>query len=295
MKVLVFGKTGQLARSLQAVADSHADIELICVDRAQANLETGDGIERVVAENSPDLVINAAAYTQVDQAESEPERAMLVNGKGAGLVAKAAGEHQCPIIHISTDYVFDGTQSEPYFEDHSVNPINVYGRSKYDGELQVAEYNRQHVIVRTSWVISPFGSNFVKTMMRLGGERDQLSVVNDQFGCPTHAMDLADALFEISRKIYAGPEDYLFGIFNFSNSGRATWMDVARQIFEKSRSLGGPVATVNPITTAEYPTPARRPQTSLLSLQKIVKVYGISPRDWHEGIDDCVEQLLQGK
>lgn len=292
MKILVLGKQGQLAQSLQFVSSSEKNVELYCCGRPQVDLENGSGIAEAIHDFGPDIVINAAAYTNVDKAESEENTAFAINATGAGQVAKHAFAHGCPVIHISTDYVFDGTSSSPYTEDDQVNPINAYGRSKLEGELLVARFNPKHVIIRTAWVTSPYGTNFVKTMLRLGADRDVISVVDDQSGCPTSALDLAWALITICKKLEVDKNGDTYGLFNLANSGSTTWFGVARQIFAKSALFGGPVAQVDPVTSDNFPTVASRPRYSNLSLDKVGKIYGIKMRDWPDAIEDCVAQIL---
>ncbi|WP_448954608.1 dTDP-4-dehydrorhamnose reductase [Labrys neptuniae] len=293
MRVAVTGREGQLARSLQAIA-ADSDTEIVCLGRPEFDLAQPGAIAATLAAAEPDVVINAAAYTAVDRAESEAELAHAVNTVGAGLVAEAAARLGLPVLQVSTDYVFDGTAERPYREDDPVSPLGVYGASKQAGELKVAAANPRHVICRTSWVYSPYGQNFVKTMLRLAGGREEIGVVADQRGCPTYALDLARTLLSIARRVAeeraaASP---LFGVFHVAGGGEASWADVAEAVFAKSAALGGPSARVKRIGTLDYPTPARRPADSRLDTAKLRAVYGIALPDWRASLGDCVTRLV---
>jgi dTDP-4-dehydrorhamnose reductase len=225
----------------------------------------------------------------VDQAESEPELAFRINGDAAGEVAAATREIGAKIVQISTDYVFDGEADTPYVEDAPTAPLGVYGRSKLAGEEQVRAANPDHLIVRTSWVYSPFGHNFVKTMLRLAADRDELRIVSDQQGCPTNALDLADALLTALPRVRTWGATY-----HLAAPEPCSWADLASAVFETSRSLGGPSAKIIPITTAEYPTPARRPMHSALDSSRFARDFGIRLPDWHSSVADVVERLVAG-
>ncbi|MGE3870785.1 MAG: dTDP-4-dehydrorhamnose reductase, partial [Pseudorhodoplanes sp.] len=239
----------------------------------------------------PDLVINAAAYTAVDKAEDDAAMAQAVNADGAGAVARAAAELGVPLFHISTDYVFDG-RAGPYAEDDAPAPANVYGRSKLAGERAVAA-NPRHAIFRTAWVHSPFGPNFVLTMLRLARTRPELGIVADQFGTPTAALDIADALLAMARAIAAAPDDpTLAGIFHLTSQGWTSWAGLAAFVFETSAALGGPAARVREIATAEYPTRAARPRDSRLGGTRLADGYGIALPDWQLGVTETVRRIL---
>jgi dTDP-4-dehydrorhamnose reductase len=289
MRVLVTGLQSQLARSLKEKGAGHPHLQLDFVGRPELELAEPGCAAAIVAERRPGVVINAAAYTMVDQAESEPELAFRINGDAAGEVASAAREIGAKVIQISTDYVFDGNADTPYAEDAPTAPLGVYGRSKLAGEEQVRAANPDHLIVRTSWVHSPFGHNFVKTMLRLAADRDELRIVSDQQGCPTSALDLADALLTALPRVRNWGATY-----HLAAPEPCSWADLASAVFETSRSLGGPSAKIIPITTAEYPTPARRPMHSALDSSRFARDFGIRLRDWHSSVADVVERLVAG-
>ena len=289
MRVLVTGLQSQLARSLQEKAAGHPAIELEFVGRPELELAEPGCAAKIITERRPDVVINAAAYTMVDQAESEPELAFRINGDAAGEVAAAARDAGAKVIQISTDYVFDGEAETPYAEDAPTGPLDIYGHSKLTGEEQVRAANPDHLIVRTSWVYSPFGHNFVKTMLRLAADRDELRIVSDQKGCPTSALDLADALLTALPRVRNWGATY-----HLAAPDPCSWADLASAVFEASRALGGPSAEIIPITTAEYPTPARRPMYSVLDSDRFAQDFGIRLPDWQSSVGDVVERLVAG-
>lgn len=239
----------------------------------------------------PTEVVNAAAYTAVDRAESEPAAAMALNATGPEAAAAAAAEIGAPFIHFSTDYVFDGSKGAPYVESDAPSPLGVYGASKLAGERAVAAANPSHVIIRTAWVCSPTGSNFLRTMLRLAGDRDELGVVDDQRGQPTFAADLAAAALRVIQRLEDAPPPGAYGVFHLAGAGETTWCGFARAIMEGSAARGGPSAHIRPITTADYPTPVRRPADSRLNCEHIQAVYGISPRPWRDALDACLDQI----
>lgn len=293
MKVLVTGCEGQLARSLMLAA-APASIEVAMLGRPQLDLAVPASIGPAIDSAAPDLVVNAAAYTAVDKAETEPELTTTINGTGAGLVAGACERRGIAIIHISTDYVFDGSKATPYVETDPVAPLGAYGRSKYAGEEHVAAACTRHIILRTAWVISPYGQNFVKTMLRLAATRAELGVVADQIGTPTYAPHLADAVLAIAARLASHRvETMSWGIYHAAGTGEATWCDLARETFRLSATLGGPSARVRAVTTADYPTPAKRPANSRLDCSKLASNYGVRLPDWHEGLADCVKRLFE--
>lgn len=296
MRVVVTGREGQLARSLQAVGAS-LGAQIVCLGRPELDLALAATIPDVLNASGADVIINAGAYTAVDRAEGEPEKARAVNAVGAGLVAEAAERLGVPILQVSTDYVFDGAGRAPYREEDEVRPLGIYGSSKREGEVRVAAAAPRHVICRTSWVYSPYGQNFVKTMLRLAGEREEVGVVADQSGCPTYAIDLAETLLRMARRVVEEPDvdSPLFGVFHVAGGGQATWADVAEAVFARSAALGGPSARVRPIGTKDYPTPARRPADSRLDGAKLAARYGIALPDWRASLGDCVARLLAGR
>jgi dTDP-4-dehydrorhamnose reductase len=239
----------------------------------------------------PEIVINAAAYTAVDKAESEPARAFAANRDGAGAVAAAARGLGVPLIHLSTDYVYPGNKAEPYVESDDTGPLGVYGQSKLEGEQAVRAAHPGAIILRTSWVYSPFGGNFVKTMLRIGKEREVVKVVDDQHGNPTSAIDIADAILRIAPGLVAMPGEG--GIYHLCGTGSTTWCGFARHIFSCSAKLGGPTPCVEAITTAEFPTPARRPSNSRLDMQAFTARFGFTTRPWQEATAEAVERLLR--
>lgn len=289
MRILVAGKSGQVAQSL---AELHSpEITIVALGRPELDLLQPTSLTAAIDRVAPDIIINAAAYTAVDQAESDREAAFALNRDGAQALAKAAAGRNLPLIHISTDYVFDGLGQEPYRETDPVNPTSVYGQSKLAGEQAVTAAQPQSLIVRTAWVVSPFGKNFCKTMLRLAGEHPRLRVVDDQVGSPTYAPHLAVALVEMARKIVTQAEGTEWGVYHLANTGWASWCDVAKQTMVVANETGLPSVPVDAITTAEFPTPAPRPANSRLDCSKADANFGIVLADWQAGIAACVARL----
>jgi dTDP-4-dehydrorhamnose reductase len=290
-RILIIGGDGQVSTSLlQRLSASSADV--MQARRPAVDLLEPQTLIDVVSRFRPTVVVNAAAYTAVDKAEDEPELAQAVNATGAETVAKAAALVGAAVVHFSTDYVFAGGNETPCLETDPVEPIGVYGRTKLLGEQLVAAANPRHVILRTAWVFSPVGSNFVRTILRLLSERDELRIVSDQYGNPTYAPDLAAAVEAITQKLADAPEPKGFGVFHAVNAGSTTWFDFARAINEAAARRGALAKIVRPITTADYPTKARRPAYSVLSTDKLQRVYGITFRPWQQALDDCLDRLL---
>lgn len=290
---VIGGSNGQLARSLSEAADGACSVNLL--GRPQFNLDDPAALTGLLRDLAPQIVVNAAAYTAVDRAESEPDAAFRINRDGAAAVARACAALGLPLVHVSTDYVFDGSGDRPWREDDACAPTGVYGRSKLEGEQAVLAVLPAAVILRTAWVHSPFGGNFVKTMLRLAGERDRLRVVADQRGCPTYAPDLAAAILALAQRRVAAPDDpALGGIFHLAGSGATSWFDLAAEVMALSARLGGPHRPVDPIATADYPTPARRPANSVLDCRRIKAAYDIRLPDWQDGVARCVARLLAG-
>lgn len=275
MVVLVTGASGQLGQALQSISRNYTDIDFHFFNSTALNITDLEQCKTVFNTIKPDFCINAAAYTAVDKAESEPEKARLINVVGPRNLAQVCKENDTVLIHISTDFIFDGTATKPYTEDDIPNPSGVYGQTKLDGEKAIQNILEKYFIIRTSWVYSEFGNNFMKTMLRLGSERDVLSVVNDQIGTPTNAVDLAKALLEI---IKSDKKD--FGIYNFSNEGQCSWYDFAKKIFEINKIE----IDLQSIPTLAYPTPAKRPAFSVLDKSKIKKVFGVEILEWEESL-----------
>jgi dTDP-4-dehydrorhamnose reductase len=280
-------------RSLIERAARHPAIELIAVGRPELDLMQLDSVFDAITAARPDLVVSAAAYTAVDQAEDEPEMARSINALGAAAVARAAERINAPVIHLSTDYVFSGEGGEPYREDDPTGPRSVYGQTKLDGEIAVAAANPRHLILRTAWVYSPFGKNFVKTMLRLAESRDTVSVVCDQWGNPTSAIDIADAVFRIADVLQANTEFADFGTYHLVGLGSTNWSSFARAIFEASRKRRGPFAEVRDIPTSEYPTRAKRPLNSRLSTGKFENIFDWKMPDWKQSMVDTVDRILR--
>lgn len=282
MKVLVTGANGQLGKCLKDVSHLYPDTNFLFMGRENFGLEQFEMVRTVLETVRPDWVINAAAYTAVDKAEVETALAFLINGEAVGHLAQVCAEVGSRLIQVSTDYVFDGSASTPYREDDPVNPVGVYGASKLQGETLAMQHAPESIIVRTSWVYSQHGHNFVKTMLRLMKERETIGVVNDQFGSPTYAGDLAMALLRICNHPRHVP-----GIFHYSNQGVISWYDFAVRI----RQLSGYSCTVHPITTADYLTPAKRPAWSVLDCSKIGNIYGCLPPPWILSLEKCMRLL----
>jgi dTDP-4-dehydrorhamnose reductase len=293
MRILVTGTEGQVARALAERAKPHG-VDVVLLGRPALDLTDPKSVLRVIGETAGDVVVNAAAYTAVDQAENEPDLARAVNDAGAGMIAQAARHKNVPIIQISTDYVFDGAGDRPYRETDKVAPLGAYGRTKLAGEEAVASANPNHAILRTAWVYSPFGKNFVKTMLRVAKDRDEVSVVADQHGSPTSALDIADGVIAVARNLVARPQEAsLRGVFHMCGTGYTTWADLAAEIFAVSERLGGPGARVRRIATADYPTPAKRPANSRLDCSKLRNMHGVALPEWQVSVGSCVERLLQ--
>lgn len=282
-KILVTGANGQLGQCLQKISSQFEEFEFIFTDSETLDITNKEEVNDFFWQNAPDFCINAAAYTAVDLAETDIEKAFLVNADGTENLAEACAENNAQFIHVSTDYVFDGENNLAYTEEDFTNPLGVYGASKLAGDELALEVNPCSVILRTSWVYSEFGKNFVKTMLNLFATKEELSIVADQFGQPTNANDLAEAIMKIIKSEKITP-----GIFNFSNLGRISWFDFAEKIAELSEAK----IKLNAIETSQYPTPAKRPKNSVLDLDKISKTYAIQLKSWEESLEDCV-QILQ--
>jgi dTDP-4-dehydrorhamnose reductase len=293
MKLLIFGAGGQLGRELCRAAWP-ADDRLAAVDRDAGDIASYTSVAVAMARERPDLVINAAAYTAVDRAEiKDPDIAWAANCTGPANLAAACREAAAPLIHVSTDYVFDGSKTGPYAEDDPVNPLGVYGRSKEAGERAVRAALAEHVILRTAWLYSAHGHNFVKTMLRLADERRSvLRVVADQVGSPTSAADIAGAIAAIVQRIKAGGARW--GTYHFAGAGAVSWHGFAEAIFALAAPWRGGPPPVEAITTAEYPTPARRPANSVLDCRRIGEAYGIAPRPWRDALAPVVRELYDG-
>jgi len=283
MEILVTGSNGQLGNELRILAAAHTDVKFVFTDVEELSITDVDAIGKIFTTHSFDYCINAAAYTAVDNAESDVDTSRLINATAVGYLAEACNKFNCKFIHISTDYVFNGENKEGYIEDDLTDPINVYGLTKLEGEKLALELNPQTIVIRTSWVYSFFGKNFVKTMMKLMQERTEINVVADQIGKPTYAADLAAAIFII---IFSST-DFIPGIYNYSNQGVISWFDFATAIKE----IGGYTCQVNPIPTSAYPVPAKRPNYSILITEKIESTYGIAIPNWRSSLENCMALL----
>ena len=290
MRIAVTGTAGQVVTSLLERGKA-ADHEVIAIGRPDLDLADPASVVRALEAARPDVIVSAAAYTAVDKAESEPDLAHAVNGAGAGAVAQAASKFDVPVIHISTDYVFDGTLDRPYVETDPTGPTGVYGASKLAGERAVLAASDNSAVLRVAWVYSPFGGNFVKTMLRLAADRDELGVVGDQVGNPTSALAIADAIFQVATNMVSDRSLELRGVFHMTAPGEASWADFAEAIFAASTARGGPSASVRPIGTADYPTPATRPANSRLDCTRIAKVHGVTLPDWRTSLDEVMDRL----
>lgn len=281
-KILVTGANGQLGKELQQIAPSFSRFEFIFLSRADLPIHHFGLVRNFFKGYHPQYLINCAAYTAVDRAEQERDKAFQVNGEAVGVLAAICKEQDCRFIHISTDYVFDGTAAVPYKEDSPTNPQNVYGASKLEGEKQTLQFNSDAIIIRTSWVYSEFGKNFVKTMVKLMDEKEEINVVDDQIGSPTYAADLAEAIMQIITF-----QNWAPGIYNFSNEGVLSWYDFAVAIKELTKGR----CKINPIPAALYPTPAKRPSYSVLDTTKIQKNFPIRLKGWKESLTTCLSNL----
>ncbi|SIP93812.1 dTDP-4-dehydrorhamnose reductase [Chryseobacterium sp. RU37D] len=284
-KIVVIGGNGQLGNCIKKIApDFELDYEFIFTDSQMLDITDENLVNSFFYDNKPDFCINASAYTAVDLAETEKAKAFAVNAYGVAHLAQACLSHKATLIHISTDYVFDGDTNLCYSEDDFTNPIGVYGESKLKGEELALDINPKTIILRTSWLYSEFNKNFVKTMLNLFSQKEELGIVGDQYGQPTNADDLAEAIMDIIET----PQK-TYGVFHFSNYPETTWFEFAQKIAEFSKSK----IKLNQLTTEQYPTPAKRPKRSTMCLDKIEEVYKIEPKHWENSLEDCVQILTQ--
>ena len=290
MRVAVTGLHGQVVSAM--IERAPRGVEIIALGRPRLDLTVRDAVLATLRAARCDVIVNAAGYTAVDEAESEPDVAMRVNGEGAGYVAEIAAELRAPLLHLSTDYVFDGALDRPYREDDATAPAGAYGRSKLVGEQRIGAIHPNHAILRMSWIYSPFGANFVKTMLAMGETQSEASVVADQRGNPTYALDIADALFAIADRVRADPSPALRGIFHLTGQGEATWAEFAEAIFAEAVAHGRAPVSIKPIATADYPTAARRLANSRLDNAKIAAAFGVSLPHWRHSTKLCVARLL---
>ncbi len=281
-KILITGSNGQLGKELKRLENSYSQFNFIFLSREDLPIHHYELVRNFFKGYQPQFLINCAAYTAVDRAESEKELAFQVNGESVGVLAAVCKEYGTKLMHISTDYVFDGTATIPYKEESLTNPQSVYGASKLEGEKEALRFNPDSIIIRTSWVYSEFGKNFVKTMLKLMSEREELNVVSDQFGSPTYAADLAEAILQIISS-----EQWHPGIYHFSNEGIISWYEFAVAVKE----LSGNICKLNPIPTSQYPTPAKRPAYSVLDKTKIQSAFSVRIKDWKASLETCLSRL----
>lgn len=296
MKILLLGKNGQVGWELQR---SLAPLgELLAYGRDEADLEGGEGLRKLIREAQPDVILNAAAYTAVDKAESDADRAQLVNAQAVGIMAEEAFRLNAWLIHYSTDYVFDGEKSAPYHEDDAPNPLSVYGKTKLEGERLIQKCHAKHIIFRTSWVYAARGGNFAKTMLRLAKEKEQLNVIADQYGSPTSAELIADVtglvLYRLCRSADDSPA--LAGIYHLTAAGYTTWHAYAQYVLQLAQARGvslmASAETVHPIPTEKYPLPAVRPKNSQLSTSRLVRTFGLHLPDWRYHVQRLIDELV---
>jgi len=287
MEILVTGAYGQLGNEINELRQNYPDWKFVFTDVDSLDITDEKAVEKCFADNHFDFVVNCAAYTAVDKAESDSDTAGRVNALAPELLGRYSKQTGAKLIQVSTDYVFAGDAHQPYSEDHAVRPQGVYGITKLEGELNCLRENPNTIIIRTSWLYSTFGNNFVKTMLRLGKERGELGVVFDQVGTPTYANDLAKTILEIIERSESNAEKFVPGVYHFSNEGVASWFDFAKAIFE----LSGVKCKVNPVLSDQFPTPAKRPHYSVLNKSKIKNTFNIEIPYWKESLKVCIDRL----
>lgn len=286
-KIIVTGANGQLGKEIRTLATAYPAFQFIFLSREDLPIHHFETVRNFFEITKPQFCINCAAYTAVDKAEEEKELAFQINAEAVGVLAAVCKKYSARFIHISTDYVFDGTAATPYKEDAVTNPVNTYGATKLKGEQEALQYNPSSIIIRTSWVYSEFGKNFVKTMMKLMSEREELKVVNDQVGSPTYAADLAEAILQIITASQISDTNWRPGMYHFSNSGIISWYDFAAAIKE----ISGSKCNILPIPSSNFPTPAKRPSYSVFDKEKIQKTFGIVLKDWKESLRQCIRKI----
>jgi dTDP-4-dehydrorhamnose reductase len=294
MRFLLLGGTGQVGEEFRALAFPK-DVEVVAPTRAALELEDPRAIARMIAAEPWSAVINAAAYTDVDRAESEEAVAFAVNAEAPSRLAAETAYRGIPLVHISTDYVFDGRKGAPYVEQDEAAPLNVYGRSKLAGERGVQAANPRYVILRTSWVYSPYRKNFVRTILRLAAQRERLTVVADQRGCPTAARDIAKVCLDVAMRCAAEPERAPYGVYHFAGAGEATWFEFAKAVVELAADRLSRSPKVLPIRTVDYPTPAVRAADTRLDCTAVVREFGVELRPWRQALADTIDRLLNNQ
>lgn len=286
-KILVTGAKGQLGSEIKEISAEFHSFSFCFTDFEELDITCQTKVSEFFEHYKPDFVVNCAAYTAVDKAETEIDLATKLNALAVGILAEESAKLNCRLIHISTDYVFDGKGPRPYTEDEPVNPQSVYGRTKLEGELLCLKNNPQSIVVRTSWLYSKFGNNFVKTMLRLGNERTEVGVIADQIGSPTNAADLARAILTIISFVVVGNKNLIPGVYHYSNEGVASWYDFTKAIYE----LSGLKCQVNPISSEEYPSPVKRPPYSVMNKSKIKLIFGIQIPYWRTSLEDYIQKI----
>lgn len=283
-KILVTGANGQLGQCLKELSNTFSLLDFVFVDRSVLDISNKNQIDSIFKEGNYDFCINCAAYTAVDKAEEDKAKAYTINAEGAKYIAEACNKYNLTLVHISTDFVFNGQSNIPYNEKMDTDPISVYGKTKLEGEKVIQQVQKNHYIIRTSWLYSEYGGNFVKTMLKLSEKRDKLNIINDQLGTPTYAKDLANAIIKIIES-----DKKAYGVYNYSNQGVASWYDFAKAIFE--------IKKVNiytgSITTKEYPTPAKRPHYSVLNKEKIIQTFNLEIPYWRDSLKVCLDKINQ--
>jgi dTDP-4-dehydrorhamnose reductase len=294
MRILLLGGAGQVGEEMRGLAPP-GGVEIVAPSRSALDLRDAQALARTIAAERWGAVINAAAYTDVDRAESEEALAFAINAEAPSRLAAETARRAIPLIHLSTDYVFDGRKGAPYVEEDGVGPLNAYGRSKLAGEKAVRSANPRHVIVRTSWVYSPYGKNFVRTILRLAAERDRLTIVADQRGCPTAARDIAKTCLGIAMRCASDKERAPYGLFHFAGAGEATWFEFATAIVGAAAGRLSKVPEIVPIRTIDYPTPAIRPADTRLDCSRVVREYGVMLRPWRKALEETINRLPADK
>ncbi len=292
MRILVAGWHGQIARAIAKLAPARTEISALAIGRPALDLCNPPSIRRALIENRPDIVINTAAYTEVDKAEQDSDAAYELNHTGAASFARIAAKHEIPLIHLSTDYVFDGSKGAPYLEIDEPKPLNVYGRSKREGEIAVCSIP-YHIILRTSWVFSPYNKNFVKTILHRAESQNEIRVVDDQIANPTYAPDLAALILDIALQIFDNKDKTDWGIYHATGGSAISWYEFACKIVKISEKQNGPSARITPIKSSEFPTLAPRPKDTRLDCSKLSINFGQNLPCWTDRIENCVKQILK--
>ncbi len=282
IKVLVTGANGQLGSEINKISGLFGNMEFLFTDVAELDITNPEKVEECLSGFKPEYLINCAAYTNVDKAETDLDFATLLNATAVGILAEQSAKENCKMIHISTDYVFDGNGPRPYREDHFVDPQSAYGKTKLEGEILCQKFNPESLIIRTSWLYSAFGGNFVKTMVRLGNERTELGVISDQIGTPTNAANLAHAILTVISSVSGGEKPFIPGIYHYSNEGVASWYDFTKAIFD----IAGINCLVKPIATEDYPSPVQRPAYSVMNKSKIKLIFGLQIPHWRDSLTE---------